>query len=398
MLARRCTGILTLSTVKIREQHNAAHARLRAWALLLCGAFGLLWTFTPPSAPSPAPTGAPGSGGATASARRDLEGSATSFPRSTTRIIVQGEGPRPAEHGADSPRDIHAEEEPTAAPEPTYPGTWSNRDLLPPAFGLDPRDLRVLEDLIDANGLGVASSSDDPDDGDGVFGPLEFGAQRWRNGRLVALLTGADRYGSFGYALTELPESLGNLDALEELDLGSNRLREIPDSLGRLHALRTLRLHRNGIAVLPSSVSSLRSLRELSVGENQLRALPSGVGTLAALEELHANDNPLEVIPESIGLLRALRVLNVSRGPVADAARSSDSSADWNSRSARAGGLDALPRSLEALTALDTLHVAGNRLYCAGGLADPGRVPDAFRNGRVARVHGLLAQHCDAPP
>jgi len=256
---------------------------------------------------------------------------------------------------------------------------WTNRDPRPPPFTLDPRDLRALAELIAANGLSESSSTTDWDDGDGVLGPLEVGMQRWRGGRLVALLTGEDRYGSFGYGLRLLPPSIGDLDALEELDLNTNRLATLPDAIGELRSLRALRVHRNGLEALPETIGSLHSLRELVVGENALRELPPSIAGLGSLEELHANDNPLAALPEAIGLLPRLRVLNVSHSGSADPAQQR---------------LAALPRSLDALTRLETLHIAGNRLFCAGGLPDPGLAPGWLRDGSIPRLHGLLTQDC----
>jgi hypothetical protein len=238
--------------------------------------------------------------------------------------------------------------------------------------------VRALAELIAANGLSESNSTTDWDDGDGVLEPLEVGMQRWRGGRLVALLTGEDRYGSFGYDLRLLPPSIGDLNALEELDLHTNRLATLPDAIGELRSLRALRVHRNGLEVLPETIGSLRSLQELVVGENALRELPSIAG-LASLEELHANDNPLAALPETIGLLPRLRVLNVSHSWSADPAQQR---------------LAALPRSLDALATLETLHIAGNRLFCSGGGAELGLAPERLRDGSIPRLHGLLAQDC----
>jgi Leucine-rich repeat (LRR) protein len=116
-------------------------------------------------------------------------------------------------------------------------------------------------------------------------------------------------------------------------------------------------------------------------GENALRELPPAIAGLVSLEELHANDNPLAALPEMIGLLPRLRVLNVSHARSADPAQPR---------------LATLPRSLDALAGLETLHIAGNRLFCAGGGPDPGLAPERLRGGSIPRLHGLLAQDCGA--
>lgn len=273
--------------------------------------------------------------------------------------------------------------------------TYSNRHPIPGDAGLDPRDLRALADLIAANALGEASSASDYDDADGVLRPLELGLQYWRGGRLVALLLGEDRYGSFGYGLSVLPASVGDLDALEELDLHANHLTALPDAIGGLRSLRVLRLQRNALEAIPPSIASLRELRELVVGENALREVTTAIGGLTALEELHLNDNPLAALPEAVGLLPRLRVLNVSHGrdPARPAAPAPLASSESEAPGTR---LAALPRSFDVLPALDTLHVAGNRLFCSGGVPDPGLAPVRVRDGSIPRLHGLLVQDCGA--
>ena len=270
--------------------------------------------------------------------------------------------------------------------------TFTHRDPIPAGATLDPRDLRALADLIEANRLDESSSATDHDDGDGVLEPFELGTQSWRGGRLIALFTGEDRYDSFGYGLTVLPPSVGDLNALEELDLGTNRLKVLPDAIGELRSLRVLHVQRNELEALPESIGELRSLRELVIGENAVHELPQAIAGLSSLEELHANDNPIATLPEAIGLLPRLRVLNVSHVRAADSAvAASEVSGSGDAADVR---LVELPRSIETLPSLETLHLAGNRLYCAGGAPDPGLAPERLRNGSIARLHGLLLQDC----
>ena len=270
---------------------------------------------------------------------------------------------------------------------------WTNRDGRPASGALDARDLRALADLGAANGLGEASSSLDYDDGDGVLEPHEIGFQIWRDGRLVSLSTGEDRYGSFGYQLRTLPPSLGDLDALEELDLHTNRIAALPDTLGALSRLRVLRVQQNALEGLPAAIGSLAALEELSLGENAITELPPAVGSLAALEELHVNDNPLSRLPDSVGGLSRLRVLNVSHGRAVDPARLG---ADPGGE-ADAARLGELPPAVASLEHLETLHLAGNQLFCAGGVSDPALAPPRLRDGSIPRLHGLLAQDCGGP-
>jgi hypothetical protein len=380
--------------VKIREQHNATRVRLRA-SLLLAGAAILLLGHAIGSSGSGAPAAPDASVGAAAGrSRTKAPRTLPPEPGSARLGSAQAEAApaQPAAGSGFSPADGPGE----SAPQPPDPlQTWTNRDPVPQGARFDPQDLRALADLIEANRLSESSSSTDYDDGDGVLEPLEVGRQVWRAGRLIGLFMGQDRYGSFDYGLEVVPASLGDLGALEALDLSTNRLTALPDSVGELGRLETLRVQRNALVALPDSIGNLGALRELVVGENALHTLPDSIADDAALEEIHVNDNPLHTLPEGIGALSRLRVLNVSHGAAVDPARVSVARANPpGPGGAGQEGLVALPASMAALPALETLHLAGNRLFCAGGTADPSLAPARLRDGSIPRLHGLLLQHC----
>src|SRR5690242_1590595 len=64
-------------------------------------------------------------------------------------------------------------------------------------------------------------------------------------------------------ALDELPASLGDMRALEILDLSGNRLAALPGWLGGLSGLRELLLDDNRLAALPPHIGALVNLRWL---------------------------------------------------------------------------------------------------------------------------------------
>jgi len=264
---------------------------------------------------------------------------------------------------------------------------WSNDQPLGETVGLDPHDLAFLAELAALNDLSEESAPDDHDDGNGVLEPWEVGTQRWRGGRLVELTMGPDRYSSFGYGLHTLPPDLGTLAALETLDLQGNRLTEIPESIGDLPRLQRLRLQRNALREVPASIGRLRALEELALGENRLRALPAAFPELRGLRELHVNDNPLARLPDAFGALTALRVLNLSHavGPGRAGTRGDATGAP---------GLERLPAGFDRLDRLETVLLAGNRLFCVGGAVDASAAPRNLRDGVAAGVHGLPLQRC----
>ena len=86
-----------------------------------------------------------------------------------------------------------------------------------------------------------------------------------------ALRSGATELDLRSMALTELPESIGQLTQLKKLDLSwgykdekqKNQLTALPDSLGQLTQLTSLNLSNNQLTALPDSLAALGALTQL---------------------------------------------------------------------------------------------------------------------------------------
>ncbi|MFX0065985.1 MAG: leucine-rich repeat domain-containing protein [Candidatus Hermodarchaeota archaeon] len=111
--------------------------------------------------------------------------------------------------------------------------------------------------------------------------------------------------------LENLPETIGQLQSLEYLELDFNCLQTLPDSIGQLHNLRILSVHSNNLQSLPNSIGQLHNLKRLYLNTNQLKSLPSDIGQLKSLEYLNLEENQLNSVPESIGMLQNLQTLNL---------------------------------------------------------------------------------------
>ena len=113
-----------------------------------------------------------------------------------------------------------------------------------------------------------------------------------------------------GNQLATLPDSLGNLTSLTELDLTGNRLTILPDSLGKLTALSLLKLYGNQLATLPDSLGNLTSLTEIDLDDNQLTTLPGSLGNLTVLTRLSLQNNRLKSLPAQLanGLIKGLQL------------------------------------------------------------------------------------------
>ncbi|CAN0353599.1 unnamed protein product [Pylaiella littoralis] len=129
----------------------------------------------------------------------------------------------------------------------------------------------------------------------------------------VLLLRGRNYSGGLSGAI---PKNLGNLTALEQLDLSENRIDgAIPKELGNLAALKKLKLPRNSIAgAIPKELGHLTALEQLDLSENSIDgAIPKALGKLSALQQLRLNDNKLGgCVPKELGNLAALKGLNLS--------------------------------------------------------------------------------------
>ena len=86
--------------------------------------------------------------------------------------------------------------------------------------------------------------------------------------------------------LTEVPESLGKLTALQGLSIFNNQLTTLPEALGKLTALQTLDLQYNQLTTLPEALVKLTALQRLVLFNNRLTTLPESLGQLAALQWL----------------------------------------------------------------------------------------------------------------
>lgn len=92
--------------------------------------------------------------------------------------------------------------------------------------------------------------------------------------------------------LVELPEELGRMRSLMDLDVSCNELSQLPPGIGELQALRSLRVRRNRLSELPAELCRLR-LWHLDVSENHLARLPPLLRLMNSLRHLLVDGNPL---------------------------------------------------------------------------------------------------------
>ena len=109
-----------------------------------------------------------------------------------------------------------------------------------------------------------------------------------------------------------LPDSIGNLDLLETLEIEGPSFSFLPESIGNLHSLRNLYLYRTKIKTLPDMVGNLTKLEKIRLlCCTELEALPETIGNLRSLKSIYIRGGKMIALPESIGDISSLLGLHL---------------------------------------------------------------------------------------
>ncbi|CAI5980158.1 unnamed protein product [Closterium sp. NIES-65] len=160
--------------------------------------------------------------------------------------------------------------------------------------------------------------------------------------------------------LSNLPETLGTLSALKQLECVScTSLRQVPESLGQLKNLSDMDFQWIPVPSLPASLGSMSRLQSLLLtGLTNLRALPASIGQLKNLKKLKLMSlSQLSILPDSFGELTSLRILVISHVPLT-ALPADFTFPSLLSLTISHTKLSTLPPSFSSLTSLRMLHIA----------------------------------------
>ncbi|XP_054452221.1 DISP complex protein LRCH3 isoform X2 [Anoplopoma fimbria] len=123
----------------------------------------------------------------------------------------------------------------------------------------------------------------------------------------VCLFVSLESLNLYQNCIRSLPDSLLNLQALTYLNLSRNQLSVLPVVVCSL-PLKVLIICNNKLVSLPEEVGQLRHLTELDVSCNEIQTLPCQVGQLEALRDLNIRRNHLVRLPPELADLPLVRL------------------------------------------------------------------------------------------
>ncbi|XP_054985740.1 DISP complex protein LRCH3 isoform X15 [Sorex araneus] len=119
--------------------------------------------------------------------------------------------------------------------------------------------------------------------------------------------------------LVSLPEEIGHLRYLTELDVSCNEIQTIPSQIGNLEALRDLNIRRNHLVCLPEELAELPLIR-LDFSCNKITTIPVCYRNLRHLQMITLDNNPLQSPPAQIcikGKVHIFKYLNIQACKIA---------------------------------------------------------------------------------
>lgn len=165
----------------------------------------------------------------------------------------------------------------------------------------------------------VAADNDIEQIADDVFPDIGFDSIDVDDSSFGLQFSGIEVLDLHGNLLREVPQGLRQLQRLTVLNLSRNRLTcdvfdvisqisnlrdcrvadnalegPLPESVGRLIELQNLELQGNMLTSLPETLGDLNHLHTLNISDNQLRSLPMAVLRQVPLKELAASKNMLQ--------------------------------------------------------------------------------------------------------
>ncbi|XP_035845642.1 disease resistance protein RPV1 isoform X2 [Helianthus annuus] len=164
--------------------------------------------------------------------------------------------------------------------------------------------------------------------------------------------------------IEELPEDIGQLECLEELDLRRSKIKHLPDSICKLKHLKTLILQGCKVCKLPENFGQIDSLNRLGLTSTKIRDIPPSICKLKHLKVLDlSNCSELEKLPENLGDLESLNRLDLTSTKIRDVPSSICKLKHLKFLNlSYCSGLEKLPENLGDLESLNALTVPSTKI------------------------------------
>ena len=169
------------------------------------------------------------------------------------------------------------------------------------------------------------------------------------------------RLNLYGNKLTELPDSFSGLSKLTHLNLSNIELSSIPKSIFGLSELESLNLSSNrNISELSPLIAELKNLEELDLNRNALIEIPDEIGDLKKLKRLTLSYNKLTGFPEAILNLKGLEWLEIGSQTITELPKSLKDLSSLSHLDLSFSGLKEVNDSIGDLKSLQTLNLERN--------------------------------------
>ncbi len=125
------------------------------------------------------------------------------------------------------------------------------------------------------------------------------------------MLKGIERLSFKACLINALPEVIGELTQLKELDLSYTQIKYLPESICELTNLEILNLRFTNIQRLPENIGDLEKLIILDLSRTKIEYLPTSIENLKNLEVLDLGNTPIKMLPFNIDKLISLKILSL---------------------------------------------------------------------------------------
>lgn len=115
-----------------------------------------------------------------------------------------------------------------------------------------------------------------------------------------------------------IPNEIGLLVKLEELDISLNMLTNLPKSIINLVELKKLEAQRNNIQEIPRDLGQAVHLNYLDLSLNKIKELPDEIVSLQNLQTLNLEGNEFVEVPQVISALSNITSLNFAKNNITE--------------------------------------------------------------------------------